>query len=81
MATLNSSVGDGEWETPWDAHILMQEQSQLSSPQWVPCPGTGCDMGHQCWGCHGTAVAVARPRQATPTLLFPSSLFHNAESN
>lgn len=52
--------------------------------QWCPAsamPGAGCATGHRRWGCYGMAVAVACPRQQTSTLLFPSSSFHNAESN
>lgn len=76
LATLSSSTGDVEEETSWVGYILANSA--------VP---SGCCVQH--WLCHGPPplevsqdnMGVAHPQQATPTLLFPSSSFHNTESN
>lgn len=76
LATLSSSTGDVGEETSWVGYILANSA--------VP---SGCCVQH--WLCHGPPplevsqdnMGVAHPQQATPTLLFPSSSFHNTESN
>jgi len=70
VATPSSSGGDAPWVTSRDGRVLAQSPAGA-----VP----GADHATDAGGCHG--AAVARPRQAAPTLLFPSGSFHNAESN